>query len=342
MNLSIVKQDRRLAVDVDTVCRLILDTQLPSGEIPWSAGDKTDPWDHTEAAMGLVIGGYLHAARRAFDWLRTNQLADGSWYAAYRQGVPQDRTRETNMSAYVAVGVWHYWLITQDRGFLESMWDTVRRGIDFAVSHQSANGEIHWAVSPQGNVDRMALLTGSSSIYMSLKCALAIAAQLGITASSWATALARLGDAICNRPTLFNMTKSRFSMDWFYPVLCGAVTGEDANRRIERHWKKYVVEGLGVRCVSDQPWVTIAESAELVLALAAMGDREKAHFVFHWLSEHRFDDGSVKVARHVIPAAAGLEISLKLLDPRFRGDDKSGTARLFGNPPMATGCPCPR
>ena len=108
----------------------------------------------------------------------------------------------------------------------------------------------------------------------------------------WMDALARLGDAIRNRPTLFNMTKSRFSMDWFYPVLCGAVTGVDAGRRIERHWKKYVVEGLGVRCVSDQPWVTIAESSELVLALAAMGDEEKAHFVFNWLSEHVFDDGS--------------------------------------------------
>ncbi len=292
MNLSILKQERKLAVDVDAVCRLILDTQLPTGEIPWSVGEKTDPWDHIEAAMGLVIGGRLHEARLAFAWLHANQLTDGSWYSAYRQGVPHDMTRETNMSAYVAVGVFHYWLSTGDRGFLTSMWDTVRRGIDFALNHQNTNGEIYWAVSPQGNVDRMALLTGSSSIYMSLKCALAIAAELGMAPRSWADALARLGDAIRNRPTLFNMTKARFSMDWFYPVLCGAVTGEAANRRIERYWKKYVVEGLGVRCVSDQPWVTIAESSELVLTLAAMGDREKAHFVFNWLSEHRFDDGS--------------------------------------------------
>jgi len=292
MNLSILQQERKLAVDVDAVCRLILNTQLPSGEIPWSAGDKTDPWDHTEAAMGLVIGGYLKEARQAFDWLRANQLADGSWYSAYRKGVPEDKTRETNMSAYVAVGVYHYWLITRDRGFLETMWDTVRRGVDFAVGHQSANGEIYWAVSPQGNIDRMALLTGSSSIYMSLKCAMAIAAERGMATRPWADALKRLGDAIRDRPTLFNMTKSRFSMDWFYPVLCGAVTGENARRRIERHWKKYVVEGLGVRCVSDQPWVTIAESSELVLALAAMGDEEKAHFVFNWLSEHVFADGS--------------------------------------------------
>jgi hypothetical protein len=220
------------------------------------------------------------------------QLDDGSWFAAYRRGIPEDRTRETNMSAYIAVGVFHYWLITGDRKFLESMWDTVRRAIDFAVGHQRANGEICWAISPQGKVDPMALLTGSSSIYMSLKCAMAIAAELGMATIPWADAFRRLGDAIRSRPYLFNMTKSRFSMDWFYPVLCGAVTGEAANRRIDRQWKKYVVEGLGVRCVSDQPWVTVAESSELVLTLAAMGDTEKARIVFNWLADHVFNDGS--------------------------------------------------
>lgn len=292
MNVSLCKQQRKLAVDVDAVCRLIADTQHPSGEIPWSIGDKTDPWDHVEAAMGLVVGGYLEQARRAFDWSRSVQLADGSWFAAYRRGIPEDQTRETNMSAYIAVGVWHYFLITGDRQFLESMWETVRRAIDFAVAHQRSGGEICWAISPQGRVDTMALLTGSSSIYLSLKCAMAIAAELGNTNVRWTDAFNRLGDAIRNRPYLFNMTKSRFSMDWFYPVLCGAVTGEAASRRIERQWKKYVVEGLGVRCVSDQPWVTVAESSELVLALTAIGDMEKARIVFSWLLDHVFDDGS--------------------------------------------------
>ncbi len=292
MNGSICKQDRKLALDIDAVCRLIIATQLPSGEIPWSPGDKTDPWDHVEAAMGLVTGGCLAPARRAYYWLRSMQLADGSWFSAYRDGIPTDRTRETNMSAYIAVGVFHYWLVTGDRDFLTAMWETVRRAIDFVVSHQQPGGAVNWAVSPRGETDPMALLTGCSAIYMSLHCALAIAQALGSPADPWRNAARRLGEAIRHRPHLFNMTKSRFSMDWFYPVLCGAVSGDAAVRRIERHWKKFVVEGLGVRCVSDQPWVTIAESAELVLALAAMGNMEKAHIVFNWLAEHRFEDGS--------------------------------------------------
>lgn len=292
MDLSACKQRQKLAVDVDALCRLITAIQLPSGEIPWSRGDKTDPWDHVESAMGLTVGGFYAEARQAFLWSRSMQLADGSWYASYRHGTPADRTRETNMSAYIAVGVFHFWQATGDRSFLAHMWDTVRRAIEFVLSLQAPGGEIYWAVSPLGKVDPMALLTGCSSIYMSLRCALAIADELDRLQPGWTAATTRLGYAIRHRPYAFNMTKSRFSMDWFYPVLCGAVTGADAHGRIQRQWKKFVVEGLGVRCVSDQPWVTIAETSELVLALAAMGDMEKAHIVFNWLTDHVFTDGS--------------------------------------------------
>jgi len=292
MNNGVCKKRQKLSIDVDAIVRLIAATQLPSGEIPWSPGDKTDPWDHVESAMGLAMGGNLVQARKAYAWLQSMQRKDGSWFSAYRNGHPEDRTRETNMCTYIAVGVFHYWLITGDRNFLETTWNMVRRAIDFAVNHQRAGGECFWAVSPQGKVDPMALLTGCSSIYMSLKCARAIAAELGIDGSHWRSETRRLGEAIRHRPYLFNMTKSRFSMDWFYPVLCGAVTGKEAGRRIERQWKKFVVEGLGVRCVSDRPWVTIAESAELVLTLTAIGEAGKAGILFSWMTEHRFDDGS--------------------------------------------------
>ena len=55
------------------------------------------------------------------------------------------------------------------------MWPTVKAGINYAVNLQAPTGEIYWARNGRGVVDPMALLTGSSSIYMSLKCALAIA-----------------------------------------------------------------------------------------------------------------------------------------------------------------------
>ncbi len=280
------------AVDVDAVADYIAGAQRASGEIPWCAGQKTDPWDHVEAAMGLAVGGYRDEAVQAYEWLAGMQNPDGSWYAAYIDGAPLDRTRDANMSAYIAVGVFHHYLLTRDAGFLERMWESVARAIDFVLSLQAPQGEVHWAISPEGSVDRMALLTGSSSICMSIRCALATAAVLKRSRPEWQAALGRLEEAVRSKPYLFNMTKSRFSMDWFYPVLAGVVTGADAERRIERGWKKFVVEGRGVLCVSDQPWVTIAETAELVLALAGMGRIDQARVVLGWIAGWRFDDGS--------------------------------------------------
>lgn len=279
-------------IHIPALVDLITVTQLPDGAIPWSVGDKTDPWDHVESAMGLTVGGAHAQARRAYDWLRREQLADGSWYAAYKNGAVSDRTRETNHAAYIAVGVYHYYLTTADREFVAHMWPAVDAAMEFVLRHQASGGEIYWAVSPRDTVDRMALLTGCSSIFLSLKCALALARAMGAARPNWRKALERLQDCIQNRPQRFNMTKSRFSMDWFYPILSGAIRGSEARVRIDKYWKKFIIQNMGARCVSDQPWVTIAETSELVIALEAMGNRLAAHILFSWIMDHRFDDGT--------------------------------------------------
>ncbi len=290
--IQTVAAQQDVAVDLSAPLRLILNLQQPDGAIPWSVGDKTDPWDHVESAMALAIGGALDAARRAFEWLRNTQLTDGSWYAAHVDGLPTDRTRETNHAAYVAVGVYHYFLVTNDIDFVRLMWPTVQRATDFVLHHQMPSGEICWAVSPEGRIDRMALITGCSSIRFSLKCALVLAHLMDIDRSDWRSALARLQQCLTDKPHRFNTTKARFSMDWFYPILSGVVTGQSAQQRIDKYWKKFVAQDLGVRCVSDRPWVTIAESCELVLALKAMGSHQQAEIVFRWICDHTFDDGS--------------------------------------------------
>ena len=86
--------------------------------------------------------------------------------------------------------------------------------------------------------------------------------------------------------------KDRFSMDWYYPVLGGAVRGAAARQRFEERWDRYVVPGLGIRCVDDEPWVTGAETCELVLALEAMGERDRAAALFGEMQHLRDADGS--------------------------------------------------
>lgn len=292
MKLTPVKSRQDLSIDITAVADLIVKTQKENGEIPWSDGDKTDPWDHVEAAIGLNIAGRQQEARAAFDWMVDHQMDDGSWYASYRDGVPEDRTKDTNMATYIAVGVFHDYLVNGDLEFLVRMWPTVKKAIDFAIGFQTPGGELHWASSPEGIVDPVALLTGSSSVFMSMKCALAAAQVLGHDMPHWKASMLKLGDAIRNRPHAFNMAKSRYSMDWFYPILCGAVSGADAQRRIDKYWDKYIVKGQGVLCVSDQPWVTMAETSEFILALDAMGNTNLARIVFGWIQDRCFDDGS--------------------------------------------------
>ena len=81
-------------------------------------------------------------------------------------------------------------------------------------------------------------------------------------------------------------------MDWFYPVLTGVLTGTKAHAQLQSRWDTFVVDQLGCRCVLDQPWVTVAESCELVMALLAAGEYSRATQLFSWLHDYRDDDGS--------------------------------------------------
>jgi hypothetical protein len=292
MEYPLSREPARSQLDIDSVADFIASVQKPNGEIPWSVGGKTDPWDHVESAMGLSTAGRIREAESAYLWMESTQQPDGSWWSATLNGIPQDKTRDSNLASYIAVGLYHHYLITGDLALLRRLWPTVEAGIDYAIGLQAPGGEIHWARNSEGTVDPMALLTGSSSVYMSLKCALEIASLLKKRRPKWKAALLKLGDAIRNRPNLFNMMKARYSMDWYYPILCGAVTGAEARQRIDRSWEKFVVPEWGVRCVSDQPWVTMAEASELVLTLAAVGERERAAIIFNWTCDKRYDDGS--------------------------------------------------
>ena len=274
----------------------ILQTQQPSGEIPWVPGGHSDPWDHVEAAMGLSIGGEHAAAVRAYRWLAATQLEDGSWWAGYRGAeIDNGERRETNFVAYVATGVWHHFLISRDYAFLQEMWPVIEKAMGFVLILQTGHGDIHWAISADGSAREDALLTGCSSIYKSLECAHNIATTLACARPDWLAARARLGDALRHKPERFDRSwesKARYSMDWFYPVLAGVLTPKEARARLAARWDEFVEDGLGCRCVADEPWVTVAESCELVMALLASGDHARAVELYSWLHRWRLEDGS--------------------------------------------------
>ncbi|MDQ6613563.1 MAG: prenyltransferase [Actinomycetota bacterium] len=264
--------------------------QLESGMIPWFPGGHADPWNHVEATMALAVAGLWPDAERALLWLASTQHLDGWWCRYYLAEGVEDPRRDVNVCAYVATGAWYHYLITGDERMLECMWPVIDRAMGFVLRLQQPGGEVLWSMEPDGTPARFALLTGSSSVHHSLRSAVAVAAAVGHERPEWELAAGRIAHAVIHREDDFE-PKARWAMDWYYPVLCGALSGPAARSRLLERWDVFVLGGVGVRCVSDQPWVTAAETAECVMALDACGLSDEAEALLEWTRHFRDPDG---------------------------------------------------
>lgn len=285
-------------ITAEQVCQTaaaIADWQLPSGMIPWFPGGHADAWNHVEAAMALDIGGFRAEAERAYEWLVGLQRPDGAWHQYYATDdagkivVEQDKL-DANVCAYVAAGVYHHFLRHKDTGFLESVWPTVEAAVEFVLDLQTPRGEILWARHADGNPWTFALLTGSSSISHSLRCAIAIAHELGHERPAWEQSTAALLHVVAGVPDAF-APKHRWAMDWYYPVLAGAVGGVEGREHLEARYETFAADGKGIRCVSDRPWITTAETCECAMAYLAVGMHDRARELFAHAQTQRLDDG---------------------------------------------------
>ena len=159
------------ADEVVQTAESIASLQLDTGMIPWFPGGHCDPWNHVETAMALDVAGLHGPAERAYEWLVDIQLPDGSWWNYYLpDGSVEEAKLDTNVCAYIATGVWHHWLCTWDRAFVDHLWPTVQRSLDWVLSMRKPNGTPLWACTADERPWDYALLTGSSSISHALKC----------------------------------------------------------------------------------------------------------------------------------------------------------------------------
>jgi hypothetical protein len=277
----------QLAATASHLARL----QRPDGLIPWFDEGHSDPWNHVEAAMALTVAGFRDEARAAYRWLAENQLGDGSWFNYYVGTGVKNARLDTNVCAYIGTGLYHYLLATGDVDFVVELWPTVERALDFVLRWQLDDGTIRWSLDAQGRSESYALLTGSSSIFHSLCSGVALAERLDAPRPEWELAAGRLGHAVAHHPGAF-APKNEFAMDWYYPIFSGALRGAAGERRIDGGFERHVMEGIGVRCVSTNDWVTAAETAECVLALDALGLTSRALELFRCTNLHRRDDGA--------------------------------------------------
>ena len=285
---------------------VILRTQTKDGAIPWYDDGPWDPWNHSECLMALMAMGEHAAAEAGFAFLRASQAPDGSWLGEFGNAVPMaDRlhmarvrgptAKDTNFAGYPAVAVWRRWRRGGDLRLLKRDWPMVRAAIDFVIAQQSPFGDISWCAEVRGTEIDDSLLAGNACLVMSIACAEEIADAVGAPRPDWRRARARLARAVKRLPERFDrqgVDRSTFAMDWYYPVLAGVVDAAPAHARIDAKRSQFVRDTLGCHCVIGEPWVTVAESCELAMALHRIGLRDEAKRLLALQHQHRDLDGA--------------------------------------------------
>jgi hypothetical protein len=255
-----------------------------------ASGSGADPWNHVEATIGLDVAGRHDLALLAYRWLVTEQTKDGSWLAAYdSDGLATADYVDTNAVGYVASGVLAHLMATGDDRGCDELFPMVEAALDYVADHERGTGEVPWSVNSDGKESPLRLLAGSSSLVSSFRHGAELASRLGHDGARWRAASDRIARQIAGNEEGF-ADKSEFAMDWYYPVLSGALNGEGARRRLTAGESAFVTPD-GVLCRSDRRWVTSAETAEAAIAYVRAGDPEMGKTLLATLADKQLAYG---------------------------------------------------
>lgn len=279
--------------------------QTADGLIPWGNTGIWDPWNHCEAAMGLSVMGDHARTDRALNALIESQHTDGHWLADMGCAAPMDAANERldtsqtptiidpNFCAYPGLFVWHTALVRDDTAPLHRAFPMLDRAMDWLVAQQRSDGAFPWRAIEAGENPQTidALAAGNASIALSLACTIQIFQVLERPSDHIHRALSGILTAF-NAPDRAPdrdpfVPKPHHAMDWYYPVLTGLVTGPAARLRLASRWGEFVHPHWGCRCMSDHPWATAAETAELAIASMRAGDAASAKTLLAATLRHR-------------------------------------------------------
>ena len=264
----------------ENIAKFIKSIQLESGAIPSNDDGSHDPWDHIESIMGLNFANEYESSKLAFDWLIKNQNQDGSWFSKYMDDIPIEKNKPTHFAPYISVAALHFYKIFSDKEYLEYLWPSIESAINFSIKLQIQNGTIPWSVDKNQKIEEDFLLTGSSSILKSIECGIAISKIIKSTKNleDWNHSYELLSKAIKNPSGKFDLLKDRkrFSMDWYYPILSGCLNDNQKIFYVDKVFKDFYIKEMGIKCVIEEPWVTVAETCEFIICLMISGRDEDA------------------------------------------------------------------
>ena len=269
----------------------IASVQLPNGMVPWFPGRPRRPVEPHRGAHGagarrpLARGG---ARLRLADVAPSAPTAPGTSTTSRTGSSRTSSTPTSSPTSPPASGTTGCSPATADSSRRCGRPSTRRSGSCSTCRRPAARS--CGPATPTARRGRSPCSPGSSSICHSLRCAIAIADELGHDRPDWELSAARLARVIRDEPDAF-APKHRWAMDWYYPVLAGVITGDAGRQRARRARDAFVMDGKGVRCVSDRPWVTAAETCECMMALLSVGEADAARDLFRWAQNHREPDG---------------------------------------------------
>ena len=265
--------------------------QSANGMIPLMLGGGTDPWNHVEGAIALDLFGLHEPAHRAYEWLVGAELPVGAWFASYDSKGEADVTHvDTNTVAYVATGLLAHALTTGSVGTVVEFMPMLQRCLDYVVRAQRADGTMPWSIDADGTPSPHSLVAGSSSLVSSLRHGALLVRLCGEDRSDWVRAADRLALRLrLGHDSFFD--KRDYAMDWYYPILTGAIAKSAARSRFRSGMAQFVTDN-GVLCRSDHRWVTAAETAEATIAAARIGEIDIARRLFSTLADKRRESGA--------------------------------------------------
>jgi len=256
----------------------IISNQSSSGAIFWDEKGKCDPWDHCECLIALAIYEEWEHFWRGVNWFITNLNEDGLIYAEFQNEKPSKLHYESHHAPYIIMPLIQASLIDKEQDYKKILTNEQLLKLEniFEVldDFKDEDGYFYWAKDSNGYSDN-SLITASMSIFLSL-----IAKDKSFpkfNTEMWQEKFNRDG-----------VDRSRFSMDFYYPFLAGI---KNNKKEFLDLLDNYYVKGLGVKCVAEEPWVTIAESSECVISALIHDNEYIAKEIFNDIQQFQNKDG---------------------------------------------------
>lgn len=277
----------------DVQVNYLLRLQLHHGGIPEHKDSFINPWNHIECCLALLLSGKTFAAKKGLSFLISQQHASGGWSTKIgdsNHSTPQ--FFECHHASYIFVLIYLDLSINQTTQLENSYENMFLAALDFVLTLQNSCGLFYWGKDTTSKIAKLYLKTANCNVYLGLCAALNCLERpafqhLSMHIQTLKNAINNFKLAYINHQNLFDASKARYSMDSFYPILSGLSEQTESKKLLAKLFDNFIVEPLGCLCVSDEPWITFAETAELMIALSMLNKTPLAKQVLDWVLAHQ-------------------------------------------------------